>query len=72
MVGIGTRSESIGMTVARGRTTAVSSATDRISERRCSGIRNPPASGTSDPNEFWIASYFARLAASFARSRVDP
>ena len=45
IIGSGTRSESIGMIRARGRTTACSSATIRISLRRISGTRNPPSDG---------------------------
>ncbi len=69
IIGMGTRSESIGMTWARGRTTAVSSATWRISDRRISGIRNPPSDGTSEPKEFWIFSAASRFRFSVSEFR---
>src|SRR5690606_22213880 len=53
IMGIGTRSESIRITRARGRTTLFSSATDRSSDRRRSGMRNPPSAGTFELYAFW-------------------
>ena len=53
IAGSGTRRESIGMTRARGRTIAFSSATIRISERSTSGTRKPPSAGIRSDSALW-------------------
>jgi len=66
-VGIGTRSVDIGITVARDRTMAASSASCSSSERMISGMRKPPSPGTSDPKLFWNWRTFSSLRSSSAR-----
>jgi hypothetical protein len=48
IIGNGTRALSMGTTVARGRTTDISSAICRSCERSTSGTRNPPSDGDTD------------------------
>ncbi len=67
-VGTGTRNVDIGITVARGRTTASSIASIIRSDRISSGIRNPPAPGSSLPNEDWKVRTFSSF---WSRSRRD-
>lgn len=65
IIGNGTRAESIGTTVARGRTTDCSSASCSSCERSVSGTRNPPSDGDTDEAALRSASSFSASARVF-------